>query len=192
MVERDWHVLLVGGPSGSGKSMACAELMRRYGIGCAEIDDISTAVKAMTTPEQQPVLHYWAQHAQTEEWTAQRILELTISVADALAQAVEAVVAAHLDYGPPVIMEGDYLLPALAARLGERVRMAFIHEPDEAQLVANYAGREPASGQQLMRARVSYLFGQWLLESGRTFGVPVLPARPWDTLPDRIARACST
>lgn len=189
MVKRDWHVLLVGGPSGSGKSMVCAELMRRYGIGCAEIDDISTAVKAMTTPEQQPILHYWSQHAGTEEWTAERILELTLLVADALAPAVEAVVAAHLNYGPPVIMEGDYLLPALSARLGDRVRMAFIYEPDEAQLVANYAGREPASGEQLMRARVSYLFGQWLVRSGRELGVPVLPARPWDTLPDRLGRA---
>lgn len=187
-MKRDWHVLLVGGPSGSGKSTACAELMRRYGIGCAEIDDISTAVRAMTTPEQQPLLHYWSQHAETEEWTAERILELTLSVADTLAPAVEAVVDAHLNYGPPVVMEGDYLLPAFAARMGGRVRMAFIYEPDEAQLMVNYAGRESASGEQLMRARVSCLFGQWLVKSGREFGVPVLPARPWDTLPDRLTQ----
>lgn len=185
-MERDWHVLLVGGPSGSGKSRACAELMRRYGVGCAEIDDISTAVQAMTTPEQQPILHYWQQHSDTEEWTAERILELTISVADTLTPAVEAVIAAHLNYGPPVIMEGDYLLPALSAKLDHGVRMVFVYEPDEAQLVANYAGREPASGEQLMRARVSYLFGRWLVKSGAEFGVPVLPARPWDTLPDRL------
>jgi len=192
--DRNWHVLLVGGPSGTGKSSACAALLRRYEIGTAEIDDLDAAVRAMTTPEQQPALHYWSQHADTEEWTAERILEVTVSAARAFEPALRAVVAAHLDNGPPVIMEGDFVLPALLGTeplTGPEVRAVFVYEPDEAQLVANYAGREPASGPQLMRARVSYLFGQRLVAESARLGVPVLPARPWDTLPDRIHAAAA-
>lgn len=189
MIDRDWHVLLVGGPSGTGKSVACASLMRRYGIGCAEIDDLSRAVKAMTTPAQQPVLHRWSTRPASEHWTPERIVDLTVSVAETLAPAVRAVVDAHLDHGPPVIMEGDYLLPGLAEELPEGVQAVFVHEPQEKRLVANFAEREPERGEQRRRARVSWMFGQWLVSEGRRCGVPVLTARPWNTLPDRIHAA---
>ena len=187
MTARDWHVLLVGGPSGTGKSTACGGLMRQYGVGACDIDDIETAVRAMTTPEQQPILHHWSTHAQSREWTAEEILDLTLAAAHALSPAVEAVVRSHLDNGPPVIMEGDYLLPALAGRFSSpQVRAVFVYEPDEAQLVANFRGREPHESPQFMRARVSWLFGQWLAAEAPKHGVAAIPARPWDTLSERL------
>jgi 2-phosphoglycerate kinase len=190
VTQRDWHVLLVGGPSGTGKSAAVAPLIRRHGIGAGEIDDLMAAVRAMTTPEQQPMLHYWSTHAESREWTAEEIFELTLTTAEALAPAVEAVVASHLDAGPPVIMEGDYLLPALAGRLSSAaVRAVFLYEPDESQLIANYLDREPSAGPQPMRARISWLFGQWLATEAPRHGVAAIPARPWDTLGERIEAA---
>ncbi|MBM7784133.1 hypothetical protein [Tenggerimyces flavus] len=187
MAERDWHVLLVGGPSGTGKSTVCGALMRQYGVGASEIDDIETAVQAMTTPEQQPILHHWSAHAESREWTAEEIFDLTLAAAEALSPAVEAVVQSHLNHGPPVIMEGDYLLPALAGRIrSPRVRVVFLYEPDEAQLVANFLGREQDEGPQYMRARVSWLFGQWLAAEAPKHGVAAIPVRPWDTLSERL------
>jgi 2-phosphoglycerate kinase len=161
--------------------------MRRYGVGASDIDDIHAAVQAMTTPEQQPILHYWSTQAQSREWTAEEILELTLAAAEALAPAVEAVVKAHLNNGPPVIMEGDYLLPAWAGRIsGPEVKAVFLYEPDEPRLVANFLGRERDAGAQHMRARVSWLFGQWLESEARRHGVAAIPARPWETLAERI------
>lgn len=194
VIERDWHVLLVGGSSGTGKSAACAALLRTQGVGSAEIDDLAAAVQAMTTPEQQPLLHYWSQNADSREWIAEEILELTLQVAGSLAPALRAVVDAHLDNGPPVIMEGDYLLPALLHDEPvnrPEVRAVFLYEPDEEQLVRNLTAREPDSPPQLMRARVSWLFGQWLRTEADAQGVPALPVRPWDTLPDRILAAAT-
>src|SRR5262249_11862210 len=96
----DWHVLLVGGPSGCGKSTVCAELMRRFGVGCSDLDDINAAVQAMTTPEQQPWLHHWDRYGASREWTAPEILDVTLRVAEAMAPAIRAVVDTHLDNGP--------------------------------------------------------------------------------------------
>ncbi|MFC7621735.1 hypothetical protein [Microlunatus sp. GCM10028923] len=192
MTERDWHVLLVAGPSGTGKSTACAALMRRYGIGASELDDLETAVQAMTTPDQQPALHYWSTHAAGRDWTAEEIVDVTLGAVAALAPAITAVVAAHLNHGPPVIMEGDYLLPAHAATLvGPEVRVVFVYEPDEAQLIANFLDREPDEGPQTMRAQVSRLFGEWLRVEASKHGLPAIPARPFATLPDRIQTAAS-
>lgn len=187
VTDRDWHVLLLGGPSGTGKSTAAAALLRRYGVGVCDIDDIDSAVKAMTTPEQQPLLHYWATHAQNREWTAEEVLELTISVAGALSPAIRAVIDTHLDDGPPVILEGDYLLPALASVFPRpAVSAVFVYEDDEEQLVANFASREPDTEPQRMRAQVSALFGRWLVDQASHHGIAAVPARPWATLPDRI------
>jgi 2-phosphoglycerate kinase len=192
--DRDWHVLLVGGPSGCGKSTVCAGLMRRFGVGCAEVDDITAAVKAMSTPEQQPLLHHWEQYGASREWTAPEILDLTVRVAEAIAPAVRAVVDTHLDNGPPVIMEGDYLLPSLLRQsplTRPEVRAVFLYEPDEEQLVANFADREPAEPEQWQRARVSRLFGEWICEQAATYGVPALPVRPWDTVLERVSAAAA-
>ncbi|MFI6217953.1 hypothetical protein ACIBCD_38605 [Nocardia brasiliensis] len=57
--ERDWQVLLLGGASGSGKSRLSYPLARHYRVPLVEVDDLVLAVQAMTTPAQQPMLHYW-------------------------------------------------------------------------------------------------------------------------------------
>ncbi|MFC4326251.1 hypothetical protein ACFPC0_00085 [Streptomyces andamanensis] len=116
------------------------------------------------------------------------MVERQIAVAGALAPAVEAVVANHVDTGTPVIVEGDYVLPGLA-RPGGLVRAVFLHEDDEAQVRANYLRREPEAGPQGPRARVTVLYGRWLAAQARAAGVPVLAPRPWADLADRVVEA---
>ncbi|GAA2377061.1 hypothetical protein GCM10010404_36410 [Nonomuraea africana] len=113
---------------------------------------------------------------------------MQISVARALVPAVRAVVANHLETRTPVVIEGDYLLPSLAAEL-DGVRAAVLYEGDEEQIVENYRLREPAAGAQRERARVSRLFGDWLAGQAERAGVAVVPARPWDDVLDRLLRA---
>ena len=63
-----WIVTLVCGASGTGKSYLARPLAERYGAPLAEADDIVTALQAITTPEQQPVLHFWQTHPQFRSW----------------------------------------------------------------------------------------------------------------------------
>jgi 2-phosphoglycerate kinase len=52
-----WIVTLICGASGVGKSCIAVQLASRYGVPRVEADDIVTALKALTTPDQIPILH---------------------------------------------------------------------------------------------------------------------------------------
>jgi hypothetical protein len=65
----------------------------------------------------------------------------------------------------------------------------FLYEDDEDQLVQNYLQREPDSGPQHGRARVSWLYGQWLRQECARHGIPALPARPWHDVFERVRAA---
>ncbi len=175
------------GASGVGKSAVSYPLARRLGWPLVEVDDIVEALHAMTTPEQQPDLHYWSTHPEEAgQLPVDRIVRLQIRVAQALLPAVRAVVENHLETDTPVVVEGDYLLP-LPPTPG--VRGVVLHEPDAAQLVTNYLVREPEAGAQTTRAEASLRYGQWLVDQAKSAGVPVVAARPWGTALERVVAA---
>lgn len=193
---RSWEVLIIGGASGAGKTSLSYRLAHYFGTGITEADDIHQALLAMTTPEQDPLLHYWHTHPKTRQWTPERIVEHFIQLCQHLNPAFEAVIANHLETNIPLILEGDYLLPTLAVQTAfqaipntGRVRGILIHEEDEEQFIRNYLAREPASGRQERRARVSWLHSQWLVEQVHKHGGTVIAARPWQTSFDRILAA---
>jgi 2-phosphoglycerate kinase len=66
--EPPWTVALICGASGVGKTTVAVELAARYGVPRAEADDMVTAVKALTTAEQEPTLHYWDTHPPARTW----------------------------------------------------------------------------------------------------------------------------
>ncbi|HEX2593516.1 MAG TPA: hypothetical protein VHL34_18600 [Rhizomicrobium sp.] len=190
---RTWDVLLLGGPSGVGKTSVSYRLAQHYGIGITEVDDFQVMLRHMTTPEQQPVLHHWYVTPDFHEQPAQAIVEQLIRVSEVMSAGLEAVIANHLESRVPIVLEGDFLLPALATRarfLNEandgRVRGVFLYEQDQQQLVANYLSREPQSGPQTKRAEVSWLHGQLLKKDAEARGVPAMTARPWDTVFERV------
>lgn len=196
--KRYWDVLLVGGASGTGKTSVSYRLARRFDVGITEVDDLHIVLERLTTPEQQPVLHYWRTNPEAAHLSAEQILELHIAVSRVLSPAIKAVIANHLEAQTPIVLEGDYLLPEIMARQEEaklpkteRVRGVFLYEPDEMQILQNFSLREPDEGEQAGRARVSWLYGQWLKDECQRLGLVALPSRPWDTLLDRIREAIS-
>jgi 2-phosphoglycerate kinase len=185
-----WTVTLVCGAAGVGKSTIAAPLASRYGTPLGEVDDIVTALRAMTTGEQQPLLHYWDTHPQVKAWPPEKVADLHLSVADAVEPGLSAVITDHVASRAPVVFEGDYLLPELATGYaGGAVRAVVIDEPDEDQIVANYLAREPHLDEQRNRARISTLVGARLAERAVRCGVAVVPARPWSDLLDRVDSA---
>jgi 2-phosphoglycerate kinase len=196
---RTWQVLLLGGASGTGKTSVSYRLARYFAVALTEIDDFQIVLEHMTTPEQQPVLHYWRTHPEAAQFPPERIVEQLIAVGEVMAPAIAAVVVNHLETRTPLVMEGDFILPALlehpaiadAARAGA-VRAVFMYEPDEAQLLRNFAQREPESGLQHKRARVSWLYGQWLKQEAERRQLVALPARPWPNVLERIVAALGT
>ena len=150
---RRWQVLLLGGPSGVGKTAVSYRLARHFGVGVTEIDDFQALLERMTTPEHQPAIHFWRTHPAPDQLPAGEIIEKLLEHGRAMETGLEAVIANHLETATPVVLEGDFIHPVLATQAsfsgqvnGGRVRAAFLHEPDEQQLVANYLSREPESG----------------------------------------------
>jgi 2-phosphoglycerate kinase len=193
---RSWEVLLIGGASGTGKTSVAYRLAHHFAVGITAIDDFQVILERMTTPEQQPVLHFWRTHPDPGTLTAEEIMRQGLEVARAMTPALEAVIADHLETKVPIVLEGDFISPPLAAQPSfdgqsnaGRVRAVFLYEPDEAQILANFSQREPDSGIQAKRAQVSWLQGQWLLQECARLGIPALPARPWETLFTRVLEA---
>ena len=196
-IPRSWQVLLIGGPSGAGKTSVSYRIAQHFGVGITEVDDFQVILEHMTTPTEQPALHYWRTHPDASHDAAEQMVAQLIAVGQAMTPALELVITNHLESRAPIVLEGDFILPALLASSavsGESasakpVRALFIYEDDEEQLRQNFLQREPESGIQTKRAHVSWLYGRWLCEEAGRVGAIALPARPWHTLFARILTA---
>lgn len=191
--HRSWQVLLLGGPSGVGKTSVSYRLAHHFGIGITEVDDFQVLLECMTTPAEQPVLHYWQTHPEAANQPPEEIVKQLIAVGQVMAPALEAVMTNHIESRTPVVLEGDFILPTLAtspafseSSTDSQIRALFLYEESEEQIRHNFLQREPEHGFQEKRARVSWLYGQWLKEKAERVGALALPARPWHDLFERI------
>ncbi|MFF7588322.1 AAA family ATPase [Kitasatospora purpeofusca] len=200
MPKRTWELVLLGGASGVGKSVAAARIAGATGAFVVEFDDVVSAVQELTTAEQHPALHHFdgptAPERPEDTWPPDRVLELQIATAEALEPAALGVVRNRLTVPVPAVIEGDYLTPAVCARAvalgratGRDVRAVFLHEGDAERIAANYAEREPASGDQTGRAEVGARYSHWLAEEALRYALPVVDCRPWGTLAERLDAA---
>jgi len=196
----NWSVLLIGGHSGTGKTVVSQRLARRYGVGLAQVDDFRLVLQRMTTPSQQPALHKILRIVSAPDASPEAASEALIQVAQTMSYALEIVVAHHVATHTPLILEGDGIVPAFAAQpvfdgwdVGNSVRAVFLIEADEQQLFrsASKRGRgfeDLSPNQQDKSVRRSWLYGQWLAREAARFGVPVVTSQPWETLEERVVK----
>jgi 2-phosphoglycerate kinase len=192
--HRSWQILLLGGPSGVGKTRVSYRLAHHFGIGITEVDDFQVILECMTTPTEQPVLHYWRTHPEAGNQPAEEIVKHTIAVGQVMTRALEAVIINHIESRVPIVLEGDFILPMLASSFSDssiqsQVRTLFLYEESEEQFCHNFLQREPEDGLQKKRAEVSWLYGQWLKQEAERVGALTLPAQPWNDLFERILTA---
>jgi len=183
---RNWDVLLIGGPSGCGKTTIAYELARFYQVNVVKVDDIGQALKAMTTVETLPVLHYWDTGVNWREVGVTACVEWLINVSKEISPAIKAIVEkVHIADSEPCIIEGDFIHPELCAGFDNvRVKSIFVRETDVDQISQNYLKREGRL--QPYRAEGSRDHGNWLADTCAKYGIPVVEARPWDDLMERI------
>ncbi len=188
-------MLLFGGASGVGKTSVSYRLAQAFGVGLTEVDDFHIVLKRLTTPEQQPALHFFRLHAaEVLRMDDEQMLAHILDTSAAMSAAMELVIGNHLASSTPVVIEGDFLLPSLAVRpaydgvpAAGQVRAVFLYEEDEQQILRNYRLREGTD--QPHRARVSCYHSQWLRREAERLDLPAVPARPWDTVLERVIAA---
>ncbi len=201
-----WKVLLIGGSSGIGKTVIAQELARQLSIPLLLVDDVRLALQQVTTPVQQPGIHIFLDY-QAEQWRrAESIRDDWITVGQAMIAPLKVIMAHHIVVPSvgSIIIEGDGILPSLATpqtftdlrhfsglEIDHEIRAVFIIESDEEQILRNLhtrgRGFETWGGEeQRAFAHASWLFGEWLLQETQAHHLPVLPARPYDSLLERI------
>jgi len=186
-LNRNWDILLIGGASASGKTRLCLPLSRLYEVDLVRVDDFQVLLEALTTPESHPTLHYWSTHPNWRDDGVTSSVERLVDVGRMLTPGLAAVINDHLEENIPMILEGDFILPELAASFtnnNPRVKAIFMHEPSREQILQNYLTREASL--QAFRADVSHAYGNWLLEECSKLDIPIVESRPWDTLIERV------
>ncbi|MCL2498981.1 MAG: hypothetical protein FWE90_01455 [Defluviitaleaceae bacterium] len=183
--ERYWTVLIIGGGSGTGKSTLAYALAVYYGgVNVMEFDDISQAVMAYITPETHPVI-FEGKNANWQSLGVEGNKNWLINVSKAYAPALKAVVERHVEDNVPIIIEGDFIDPEIAATFGDRVKTLFVMESDEEQLIKNFQSREGGDPQTL-RAQISVAHGNWIKQECIKNGLAFMEVRPWE---DSLKRA---
>jgi hypothetical protein len=196
-------VLLIGGHSGAGKSTLAAQVARRAGTALVEADDVRMAIQRVTAAEHLPALHFFASApgvARPGIWQRDldELVRGLIGVAEIVSRALGPVVGHHVAAGKPVVVEGDGILPSLAAQ-----DPAGWNLPDGAFPTRATAGAvrsvyliEPGVdvGRQRMgpgpdgdtKAAMHWRYGQWLRAEAERYRQPVVPPRPYATLLGRV------
>jgi 2-phosphoglycerate kinase len=179
-------VVLLAGAPGAGKSQLSYRLAGHLGAALVEVDDLVVAVQALTQARTHRDLHFWLQHDDAS-MTTEQVVDGQIRLARALEPALTAVIENHLETATRVVIEGDYVVPGEPAH--PAVRTALIVEHDVDQLIANYQAREPELGDQRGRAATSLAYGAWLSDRACAAGVPIVAARPWASVFERLLSA---
>ncbi len=201
--QPDWKVLLLGGPSGVGKTIAAKLIGQRLGVSWLEVDDLRLALQRsrVTFPMDTDALYFFEETPDVWHLPPEHLCKSLIAVGEVVSPAIEVVVENHVDNSTTIVIEGDGILPSLFTRppvrdraRGGQVRAVFLVEPDEEALLANMrargrgiAGRTEA--EQRVEGRTKWLYGQWLVSEARRYNLPVLEPRPWTTLVERIIAA---
>jgi 2-phosphoglycerate kinase len=180
-----WDVLIIGGASGSGKTSISRPLSQLYGVDLLRVDDFQCLLEAIISPERVPDLHYWKIEPNWRNQSVEWVVERLKSVSQAWLPGLAAVIKDRMEEKIPMILEGDFILPELAAAFDNpRIKTIFVHEPSREQIYQNYLSREGTH--QAHRADISHAFGNWLKERCEEFNVPVFESRPWASLLERV------
>jgi 2-phosphoglycerate kinase len=201
-----WKVLLIGGSSAVGKTVITRALARYFQVSILLVDDIRLALQQITSPSQHPDLHVFLPDKPAAQDSPEQICNDWITVGNAISPAIKMVIAHHTVVSGvgPIIIEGDGILPMLASqrdfselkffwslKTTHEVRSVILDEPDEKVILKNMQVRgrgfnELSLEEQQKWTNASCLYGQWLRQEATIHEVPVLAARPYDTLLERI------
>ena len=183
----DWFVLLIGGPSGIGKTTIAAQVARRLDVPWLMVDDLRLALMRSGFPI--------PDNPRAEPFDPADGLT---AIGELVAPAIEVVIENHVDQRIPVVIEGDGILPSLFEResvraraTGGRICAVYLTEPDAGALHANLVARGADGWRDDLRwyAAKSAAYGAWLTHEAQRRGLPTVAARPRDTLANRILTA---
>lgn len=193
-----WKVLLIGGSSGTGKTVVARQLAKQLSVSLLLLDDVRLALQQATNAQTHPDLHVFLRYP-IEGWrNSDSIVADWIKVGNAMAEPLQAIIHHHriVPGVGPLIIEGDGILPNTVSPFtqSKEVCSVFLIETDEKQLLENLRSRgrgfeEWGRLEQGSFAHASWRYGQWLAREAQALGLTVLSAGPQQTLLERLIAA---
>ena len=179
-------LILIGGPSGVGKSRLAHALARRTGSTVAQIDDLQTAIETLVPSERLPE-YYVPSTTYLRTDSAELITAAIEQIAAWFAPAVRGVIANRIESDTATVFEGDFISPEVAAESGLLgVRSLFLLG-SENEIRANFLQRD--GDEQVGRASVSAMHSRRLADRCSELGLSAVSARPFGTLLSRASDA---
>ena len=195
-----WTVLLIGGPAATRKTSVAKTIAARCGAEVLQADDVWLALQRAIDPDTRPTLHFFARETVWDRPVEELVTAMRV-LADEVSAALEPVTAHHLRVRDRIVIEGVWITPAFAARKAfggstydGAVRSVFIDERDQTAIrdVMLARGRgiqEWLPRRQTAMVRMQAGYGEWLREAASAQGLPLVAARPVETLVDRVLTA---
>ena len=193
-------MLLIGGPAATRKTSVAKTIAARCGAEVLQADDIWLALQRAIDPDTRPTLHFFARETVWDRPIEELVTAMRV-LADEVSAALEPVTAHHLRVRDRIVIEGVWITPAFAARKAfggstydGAVRSVFIDERDQTAIrdVMLARGRgiqEWLPRRQTAMVRMQAGYGEWLREAASAQGLPLVAARPVETLVDRVLTA---
>jgi 2-phosphoglycerate kinase len=184
MSRETLSLILIGGPSGVGKSRLAHGLARRTGSTVAQIDDLQTAIETLVPSERLPE-YYVPSTTYLRTDDAEQINGAIEQIASWFAPAVRGVIANRIESHTATVFEGDFISPEVAVESGPLgVRSLFLLGSED-EIRANFLQRD--GDEQVARARVSAMHSRRLADRCSELGLSSVTAWPFGTL---LSRAC--
>ena len=120
MNSNESKVFLIGGAPGAGKTTLGSALAARLGFRSLTIDDLVTAVIAVTTPETHPGLHVMRKGPHTEYYTNSTVDQLKADATlrhEATWPMVKQLIRKYINLRSGIVIDGWHIRPSWVNQL---------------------------------------------------------------------------
>ena len=190
------RLYLIGGSSASGKTTTARMLRAELRTGWLQADTIWKAIAA-TQPEGSSIRIALEVDEAIRQGTQspEQLLNQHVWASAAICPALKAAIFFELRTTyDTLVVDGAWLLPSWMATLRfddleVDVRSVILNEPDGLEVkraMLARSGVEATLPRQRLGGLVSSMYGDWLRDEAAAHGVPVVEARPRETLLARV------
>jgi len=189
------RLILLGGAAGAGKSTTARALARELDAGWLQLDTIWVALHGVFPPDSpESQLLRVDERVRDRQDPVEAIVEHHIETSRFVCRALPGALEFELQSHETLVADGSWILPGFVAGLsmpGATVSAMLIHEPDIHEVRIAMDSRKETKMVAPWDARsveVSWRYGNWLASEATKHRLPVVLARPRETLLER-ARA---